>query len=77
MLQRCTDVSWSHKLLQTFCTWICTKMTAKIKWSTHCEQAFRDLKQSLISAPILTLPDFSKQFVLDTDASDFVIGGVL
>ena len=52
-------------------------MTAKIKWSTHCEQAFRDLKQSLISAPILTLPDFSKQFVLDTDASDFGIGGVL
>ena len=54
-----------------------TEKTAKFKWSHQCEQAFKELKQRLTSAPILTLPDFSKQFVLDTDASDVGIGGVL
>ena len=29
-----------------------------------------------MSAPILTFPDYSKQFILDTDASDTGIGGV-
>ena len=54
-----------------------TEKTAKLKWSHQCEQAFKELKQHLTSAPILTLPDFSKQFVLDTDASDVGIGGIL
>ena len=54
-----------------------TEKTAKFKWSLQCEQAFDDLKQRLTSAPILALPDFSNQFVLDTDASDVGIGAVL
>ena len=51
--------------------------TAKFKWSVQCAQAFKHLKQRLISALILTLPDFSKQLVLEIDASDFGIGDVL
>ena len=54
-----------------------TEKTAKFKWSTQCEQAFIDLKQRLTSAPILALPDFSENFMLDTDASDVGIGAVL
>ena len=35
------------------------------------------LRQQLSSPPILAHPDFSKQFILDTDASDCGLGGVL
>ena len=54
-----------------------TEKTAKFKWSLQCEQALNDFKQHLTSAPILALPDFSKQFVLDTNASDNGIGAIL
>ena len=35
------------------------------------------LRQRLCSAPILAFPNFSKPFILDTDASNTGIGGVL
>jgi hypothetical protein len=34
-------------------------------------QAFELLKQSLMQAPVLALPDVNKLFTLGTDASDF------
>ena len=46
-------------------------------WSKECNDAFFDLKKCLVSSPILTLPDFSLPFVLDTDASRDGLGAVL
>ena len=39
--------------------------------------AFVTLKQKLTEAPILAHPDFEKEFILDTDASDVSIAAVL
>ncbi|MCI09678.1 Ty3/gypsy retrotransposon protein, partial [Trifolium medium] len=46
-------------------------------WSELATKAFMDLKNALISAPVLGLLDFSKQFIVETDASGKGIGAIL
>ena len=47
------------------------------KWSTSQHQAFNRLKLALTTAPVLRLPDFERQFVVTTDASDAAVGAIL
>ena len=47
------------------------------QWTDTQQKAFDALKQALISAPVLKLPDFSQEFVIETDASEQGIGAVL
>ena len=54
-----------------------TEKTASFCWSEKCQQAFNELHQRLVAAPILTFPGPSKPFTLDTDASATGIGAVL
>ena len=56
------------------------KLTEKkipFHWTNECQQAFDILKNKLTTAPVLVYPEISKQFILDTDASDRGIGAVL
>ena len=46
-------------------------------WDTSCSAAFQELRASLIAAPILAFPTETGQYILDTDASNFGLGGVL
>ena len=46
-------------------------------WDTSCSAAFQTLRASLIDAPILAFPTETGQYILDTDASNFGLGGVL
>ena len=50
---------------------------AKFLWNGKCEQAFEELKAMLKSAPVLSAPDFDRQFKLAVDASDVAAGAVL
>jgi len=54
-----------------------TKKDAPFEWSVACQTAFDDLRNRLITAPILAYPDFSQPFLLFTDASNFAIGAIL
>lgn len=47
------------------------------KWDAFCDELFRKLKEKIIKTPILAYPDFSKEFVITTDASDIALGAVL
>ena len=54
-----------------------TERPSKFVWTTECQTAFDELRSRLVSPPILAHPDFSRPFILDTDASDIGIGSVL
>ena len=46
-------------------------------WRPECATAFLLLRDALVGAPILAFPTESGEYVLDTDASNFGLGGVL
>ena len=54
-----------------------TEKTATFEWTLECQEAFAELRHKLCTAPVLAFPDFTKAFILDTDASNTGIGGVL
>ncbi|GAU31427.1 hypothetical protein TSUD_221980 [Trifolium subterraneum] len=52
-----------------------TDLTKKdnFKWGVESQPAFEELKKQLSSAPILSLPNFDKEFVIECDASGVVL----
>jgi len=54
-----------------------TKKGVAFNWREPQEIAFEELKKRLTKAPLLVLPDFTKTFEVECDASGIGIGGVL
>ena len=54
-----------------------TKHGTPFVWTVDCEQAFDSLKSKLLMAPILAYPVFTKDFILETDASKQGLGAIL
>lgn len=48
-----------------------------VRWSKKAEEAFFQLKRMLCSRLILKSPDFTKEFLVQTDASEVGLGAVL
>jgi hypothetical protein len=53
------------------------KANMSFEWKEEQELAFQTLKDKLVSKPILQYPDFAKEFVLTTDASNDGLGAIL
>lgn len=74
--------SWYRQFIPNFasrCAPISKLLRKKQAWTWGPEQqkAFEDVKSCLTSAPTLIRPDFTKPFVLQTDASTIGLGAVL
>lgn len=53
------------------------KSGVKFKWGEDQQRSFEILKEKIIQPPVLRMPDFSREFILQTDASSYAIGAVL
>jgi hypothetical protein len=49
----------------------------EFKWSKAATRAFEEVKRKMTEAPVMRLPDFTKLFEVECDASGVGIGGVL
>ena len=54
-----------------------THKNVKFDWTNACERSFQVLKEKLVTAPILTLPEPGKRFTVYSDASRIGLGCVL
>jgi hypothetical protein len=74
--------SWYRRFVPHFASVIAplaqlTRKGVPFSWTEECSSAFVRVKELLISAPILSSPDFSRQFVVQCDASSYGLGAVL
>ena len=53
------------------------RKSMRFNWSDKCEASFQELKQRLITAPVLSLPKDNGKFVVYCDASKMGLGCVL
>ena len=54
-----------------------TRESVPFFWSMACQGAFMQLKDLLVSPPVLAYPNYDKSFVMHTDASIDGLGAVL
>lgn len=77
--------SWYRKFVPQFSTISgpLNKLTSTSKkrnpfvWSAEADECFTKLKELLVSAPILSCPNFDLPFEVHTDASNYGVGGLL
>uniref|UniRef100_A0A0W0G5L3 Reverse transcriptase/retrotransposon-derived protein RNase H-like domain-containing protein n=1 Tax=Moniliophthora roreri TaxID=221103 RepID=A0A0W0G5L3_MONRR len=54
-----------------------TKKGVAFSWNNDCQDAFETLKQKFSQQPLLQIPDSSKPFIIEADASKWASGAVL
>ena len=52
-----------------------TKSTTQFEWNDKTQKSFEQVKEALLQEPVLVMFDPSKPIELETDASDYALGG--
>jgi RNase H-like domain found in reverse transcriptase/Reverse transcriptase (RNA-dependent DNA polymerase)/Integrase zinc binding domain/Retroviral aspartyl protease len=73
---------WYHRFIPKYAELACPltdllNSKHKVEWSDEAESSFNSLRTCLVSAPILSTPEFDRPFVIQCDASDRALGAVL
>ena len=78
MVQYYRDL-WQHRshILAPLTELTGKKKNAKFNWTDECQAAFEQTKKLLMRDIMLAYPNFSKKFVIHTDASDRQLGAVI
>ena len=66
-----------NKETQAAVTTLIETETKIFEWTIEHQEAFDALKEALCTAPVLGYPNFSREFILDTDASLKGLGTIL
>jgi hypothetical protein len=53
------------------------KKDKQFEWTEDCQKAFDTLKQRFTEEPVLMMPDHSRPFQMESDASKYATGAVL
>jgi len=53
------------------------KNDKRFDWTQECQDAFKDMKKQFTEELVLAMPDHSKPFQDESDASKYVTGAVL
>ena len=53
------------------------KKDQKFEWTNKCQKAFENLKKRFTEEPVLMMPDHSRPFQIECDASKYASGAVL
>lgn len=74
--------SWYRRFVPDFSTIIAPitallRKKSKFLWTEECDNSFKKIKECLVAVPVLSCPDYTKPFVVQTDASGYGIGAVL
>ena len=75
-------IGYYNRFVQTYgkitqpLTTLCMS-TGALRWTAEADKAFVELKRVMTTAPVLALPNFSQEFIIETDASGNSIGAVL
>lgn len=74
--------SWYRRFVKDYATLVAPltnllRKNKRFEWSEECERAWVSVKECLVTAPVLAMPDYEREFVIQADASNFGIGAVL
>ena len=75
-------VGWYRKFIKNFAhtakpLFNLLKDETKWEWNDECQRAFTSLRDAITTQPVLGIADPNKDYIIDTDSSDYALGAVL